>query len=88
VRDWTQNPHVIGAIRDYEFARFSWLEVADIGLLTEDASCEQAAAFEKMQAADRAYVQARDDALDRPSFDFLRELSRSPGSPHRVTLTR
>lgn len=80
--DWTRNPHVLGAIQDYEFARFSWLEIADVGGRPDaEKSAEKAEAFERMQAADRAYVQARNDALDRPGLDFLRVVARAPTRP-------
>jgi hypothetical protein len=66
MKDWTQDPQVIVAIRDYDVARANWLQVApDDGLHRADASVEQDAAFARMRATDRAYLWARDSAIER-----------------------
>jgi hypothetical protein len=77
VRDWTQSPAVIGAIQEYECARFSWLEMsAQVEGLLPEAAANYKAAYEKMQAADRAYVVARNCALDGARTDYLRSAPR------------
>jgi hypothetical protein len=68
--DWTQDPKVITAIREFESARDDWLRVApDDGILRTDASPMQDIAFSRMRTADRAYVWARDNAIGQATWN-------------------
>jgi hypothetical protein len=69
--DWTQDPPVVTAIREFEAAHARWLKVAPAdGILRTSASIEQQTAFDRMHTADRAYVWARDTAIHRVTRDF------------------
>jgi hypothetical protein len=70
MNDWTQDPLVMVAIREFESARDSWLQIApDDGILRTDASLEQDVAFARMRVTDRAYVWARDNAISRVTWN-------------------
>jgi hypothetical protein len=69
--DWTQDPPVITAIRDFEIAQARWRQVAPAdGFLSTSANFAQRTAFAQMRSADRAYVWARDIAIHRVRLDF------------------
>jgi hypothetical protein len=81
---------VISAIREFDSAQARWLLVAPPdGALHATASVEQRTAFERMRAADRAYVWARDIAIHRIRLDFSYEEPRLrwPVEP-RVSLAK
>ena len=69
--DWTHDPPVLIAIHEFELAHAKWLLVAPAdGILGTGASAAQQAAFDRRRRADRAYVLARDCAIDRVTQEF------------------
>lgn len=64
--DWMHDPEVVQASAAFSRARKSWLAVVGPGkYLDEEMTPDRRAMFHRMRKADRAYVWARNGALQR-----------------------